>query len=94
MRKDCYRTGIQLKAGAMHMQLLADPFIFIAGFGLIGILLAVASTLFWIWMLVDAIINPTLRDMEKLIWVAVVLFTHFLGAVLYFLLVRAQRNRL
>ena len=78
----------------MHMQLLAYLFTFILGFGLIGIFLMIASTLFWIWMLVDAIINPTLKDTEKLIWVAVVLFTHFLGAILYFLLVRAQRNRL
>ena len=78
----------------MHMQLLAGMFTVIAGFGLIGILLLIAASLFWIWMLVDAIINPALKDTEKLIWVAVVLFTHFLGAILYFLLVRAQRNRL
>ena len=74
------------------MQLLA--FFLFAGFGLIGILLTLAASIFWVWMLVDAIINPTLKDIEKLIWVLVVLFTHFLGAILYFLLVRGQRNRL
>jgi len=46
----------------------------------IGLLLFV----FWIWMLIDAIKNPALSNTEKIVWVLVILFLHFLGAVIYF----------
>ncbi len=57
---------------------------------LAGGLLALAVFVFWIWMLVHAITNKGLRDAEKIIWVLVVIFLHFLGAVLYFLLGRPR----
>jgi len=48
---------------------------------------------FWIWMLVHAITNPGLRDIEKLIWVVVILFTHFIGALIYFFVGRPRRSQ-
>jgi len=47
---------------------------------------------FWIWMLVHAITNNGLTDIEKLIWVIVILFTHFIGAVIYFFVGRPKRR--
>jgi hypothetical protein len=47
---------------------------------------------FWIWMLVHAITNNGLTDIEKLIWVIVILFTHFVGAVIYFFVGRPKRR--
>ncbi len=72
------------------MQLLADPFTFFAGFGVIGIIIAIVATIFWLWMLIDSITNAALNGTEKLIWVLVILFTHILGAILYFLLARGK----
>ena len=46
-------------------------------------LLALATFAFWVWMLVHAITNKGLTDMEKLIWVLVILFVNLLGAILY-----------
>jgi hypothetical protein len=46
---------------------------------------------FWIWMLVDAITNRGLGDGEKVAWVVVVVFLHFLGALIYFLVGRNKR---
>ena len=46
-------------------------------------ILAVAS-IFWLWMLIDAIGNPRLNGAEKIIWVLVVLFLHLIGALVYF----------
>lgn len=61
------------------------------GAGILGLLMflfiavvALALFAFWIWMLVHAITNKGLRDTEKLIWVLVILFTHFIGALIYF----------
>jgi hypothetical protein len=50
----------------------------------IGGLLAIAVFAFWIWMLIHAITNKGLTDVEKLIWVLVVIFLHALGALIYF----------
>jgi hypothetical protein len=47
---------------------------------------------FWIWMLIDAIQNKGLTDGEKIVWVLVVLFLHFIGAFLYFFIGRPKRN--
>ena len=53
---------------------------------------ALAMTAFWIWMLVDAITNKSLKDNDKLIWVLVVVFTHFIGALIYFFVARSRTS--
>src|SRR2546425_12396581 len=42
--------------------------------------LAALAFVFWIWMLVHAITNKGLTDVEKIVWVLVVLFLHFMSA--------------
>jgi hypothetical protein len=63
-------------------------------FGLLAILVMAAIGLalfaFWIWMLIHAITNKGLTDTEKIIWVLVVLFLHFLGALIYFFVGRPK----
>ena len=63
----------------------------IAGMGIFGVLLVIAASIFWIWMLIDALMNPRLQGTEKLVWVLVVLFLHLLGAILYFVIGREQK---
>ena len=41
-------------------------------------------------MLVDCLQNNKLQGNSKLIWVVVVVFLHFLGALLYFLIERPK----
>ena len=53
-------------------------------------LLAALATIFWIWMLIHAITNKGLRDVEKIIWVLVIFFLHFLGALIYFFVGRPR----
>ncbi len=53
-------------------------------FFLFWMALCLVGLIFWIWMLVHAIQNKGLSDMEKLLWVLVILFTNLLGAILYF----------
>jgi hypothetical protein len=54
--------------------------------------LCLLSFVFWIWMLIHAITNKGLSDTEKLIWVIVVIFTHFLGAAIYFFVGRPKQR--
>ncbi len=69
------------------------------GFGILELFLvlflaplALLTFAFWIWMLIHAITNNGLTDIEKLIWVIVMLFTHFIGALIYFFVGRPKRK--
>lgn len=55
--------------------------------------LAVLGTVFWVWMLIDAIQNKGLTDGEKIGWVLAIVFLHCLGALLYLLIGRPKRHR-
>ena len=55
-------------------------------------LIGLVTSVFWIWMLVSAIQNRGLGDSEKIAWVLLILFLHFLGALIYFLIGRQKRS--
>ena len=56
-------------------------------FSILAALIAFALTVFlfvfWIWMLVDCIKNPRISDTQKVVWTLVIIFLHFLGALIY-----------
>ncbi len=54
--------------------------------------LAIAATVFWIWMLVHAVTNRGLTDVEKVMWVLIILFVHFIGALIYFFVGRPKQK--
>ncbi len=54
--------------------------------------LAVLSFVFWIWMLIHAVTNKGLGDGEKVAWVLVILFLHFIGALIYFFAGRPKQR--
>ena len=56
-------------------------------FGLSGIL-SFAATIFWIVMLVDAIRRDFSDSTMKIVWVLVIVFTHFVGALVYYFIGR------
>ena len=70
------------------------------GFEIILVLLAVLFVLplalalfaFWIWMLISAIQNKGLSEGEKIAWVLVIVFLHWLGALLYFFVGHPKRK--
>jgi len=59
--------------------------LFLATIGLLAFI-------FWIWMLIDAIQNRSLSGTEKIVWVLVIIFLHFLGALIYFFAGRSNRR--
>ena len=62
------------------------------GFGLLLIPFGLLLMVFWIWMLVHAVTNNALSDGEKIAWVLIILFLHFLGALIYFFVGRPRKN--
>lgn len=57
-----------------------------------NLLLMLAAQVFWVWMLVDCLMNESNEKNEKLLWALVLLFTNVLGAVLYFFLRYRERT--
>ena len=66
------------------------PLFFVFPFLLFPFLLLAFA--FWIWMLISAIQNQGVSEGEKVAWALVVLFTHCLGAFIYFLVGYPKRN--
>lgn len=64
----------------------------ILGFLALGIggVVGLAILAFWIWMLIHAITNKGLTDTEKIVWVLVIIFVHFIGALIYFFVGRPK----
>jgi heme/copper-type cytochrome/quinol oxidase subunit 4 len=56
----------------------------------IGGVIGLAILAFWIWMLIHAITNKGLTDTEKIIWVLVIIFVQFIGALIYFFVGRPK----
>lgn len=55
--------------------------------------LGILGTIFWIWMLIDCIKRRFRSDTTKIIWVLVIVFTHFIGALIYFFFVKLGSKR-
>ena len=60
---------------------------FIVLFWIIGI----AATIFWLWMLVDALANEPTTE-QKILWFLVIFFLHFIGALIYLFVQKSGRN--
>ena len=61
------------------------------GLGEITILLILlASTVFWVWMLIDCVRNETDSN-NRLIWALIIVLTNALGALVYLFVRRPQR---
>jgi hypothetical protein len=52
----------------------------------------ILGTVFWIWMLVDCATKERGEGNDKLIWVLIILFTHIIGAAIYYFVRRPKRK--
>ena len=50
----------------------------------IGGVISLACFVFWLWMLVHAITNKGISDVEKIMWVLVIIFLPLIGSIIYF----------
>jgi len=62
-------------------------------FFLFFLIVGLGSTVLWIWMLVDCAMKEPAEGNDKVIWILIILLSHFLGALLYLLVRRPQRIR-
>jgi hypothetical protein len=55
--------------------------------------LGLPLTVFWIWALVDCATKETDQGNTKIVWILIIIFTHWIGALIYLLVRRPQRVR-
>jgi hypothetical protein len=60
---------------------------------LVGVTLALSGLGLWIWMLVEVLTRETDEGNNRLIWALVIVFTYWLGALIYLLVRRQERIR-
>ena len=65
------------------------PFLIFIPLFLIGL----ALTAFWVWMLVDCATKEPSTGNDKIVWILVIVFTHWIGALIYYLVRRPERQR-
>ena len=60
---------------------------------MVSAMLGTAALVLWVWMLVEVLTRETDQDNMRLVWTLVIVFTHWLGAVLYVIIRRRDRIR-
>lgn len=53
--------------------------------------LVLAATIFWIYMIIECATKESSAGSEKLIWILIIIFTHLIGALLYYVVRRPRR---
>ncbi|MEZ0295022.1 MAG: PLD nuclease N-terminal domain-containing protein [Candidatus Methylacidiphilales bacterium] len=57
-------------------------------------LVIIGGSIFWMWMLIDCAMKEPSEGNDKLIWILVIILTHFVGGILYYFIRRPERIKL
>ena len=58
---------------------------------LIFFVIGIGGTGLWVWMIVDCAVNEPSEGNGKVVWILVIVFTHWVGALIYLLARRPKR---
>ena len=58
-----------------------------------GFVLTAAAFVFWVWVLIECLTKEPSEGNDKLIWALVIILTHWIGALIYYLVRRPERIR-
>jgi uncharacterized membrane protein len=61
-------------------------------FDLAALLLVLAGFAFWIWMIIDFATNEPSTGNDKIVWIVIIVFVYFIGAVVYYFVRRRPRR--
>lgn len=73
----------------MNASPVVTPFVMILP--LLFLVVGVGGTILWIWMIVDCATKEKSAGNEKVIWMLVIVLTHWVGALIYLLARRPKR---
>ena len=64
------------------------------GLGLVAALAGIFLFVFWLLMLIDCLKRDFRKDIEKVVWVLVLVFLHLLGALVYYFVVKINDKKI
>jgi cytochrome c oxidase assembly factor CtaG len=53
--------------------------------------LVLGATVFWVSMIIECATKEPTGGNDKLIWIVIIIFTHLIGALIYYFVRRPQR---
>ena len=56
------------------------------------VILPTLAEMFWIWMLVDCATRKSSEGNDKVVWIIIIIFTNFIGALIYLFVKRPKRK--
>jgi hypothetical protein len=56
----------------------------------VGGVISLAGFAFWLWMLIHAVTNKGISDVEKIMWALVVILLPIVGSIIYFFVGRPK----
>jgi len=59
----------------------------------VGGFIGLAGFVLWIWMIVECATKETDQNNNRLIWILIIVLTHWIGALIYLVIRRPQRIR-
>jgi hypothetical protein len=65
--------------------------VFEPAFLFVFFVLGIGGTALWIWMLVDCATREPSEGNDKVVWILIIVLTHWLGALIYLLARRPKR---
>ncbi|MFC1453066.1 PLDc N-terminal domain-containing protein [Verrucomicrobiota bacterium] len=54
-------------------------------------LVVIGGSILWIWMIVDCATKEPSEGNDKLVWILIIVLTHWIGALMYLLVRRPKR---
>ena len=68
--------------------------IILVGLWFVFFVISLAGTVLWIWMIIDCATKEPSEGNDKLVWLLIIIFTSWIGALIYFLVRRPERKSL
>lgn len=59
--------------------------------GLFFLVFVVGGTVFWVIMIIECATKESTQGNTKLIWILIIVLTHWIGALIYYFVRRPQR---
>lgn len=73
---------------------MESSFMFGGLFFLFWALFVLAALVFWVWMLIDCATNEPSEGNDKIVWIVIIIFTSWIGGLVYYLVRRPERIRI
>jgi hypothetical protein len=58
---------------------------------LMGAVIGIGGTILWIWTIIDCATKEPSEGNDKIVWILVIVFTHWIGSLIYIFVRRPQR---